>query len=65
MAETLGVEPGRLLTLHQIHSATAVTVEQPLDPEAPQADAIVTGTPGLAIAVLTADCAPVLFCDPQ
>jgi YfiH family protein len=65
VAETLGVEPGRLLTLHQIHSATAVTVEQPLDPEAPQADAIVTGTPGLAIAVLTADCAPVLFCDPQ
>ncbi len=29
----------------------------------PEADAIVTATPGLAIGVLTADCAPVLFCD--
>jgi hypothetical protein len=29
----------------------------------PEADAIVTAKPGLAIGILTADCAPVLFCD--
>lgn len=65
VAETLDVEPDRLLTLHQIHSATAVIAEQPWDPRAPEADAIVTRTPKLAIGVLTADCAPVLFCDPE
>jgi YfiH family protein len=55
-----------LLTAHQIHSATAVTVEKTWAPEArPHADAIVTATPGLALGVLTADCAPVLFADPK
>jgi hypothetical protein len=33
--------------------------------EAPEADAIATKVPGLALAVLTADCAPVLLCDPH
>ena len=33
--------------------------------ERPRADAIVTATPGIALGVLTADCAPVLFADPQ
>ena len=55
-----------LLTAHQMHSATAVVVEQAWSPEErPRADAIVTATPGLALGVLTADCAPVLFADPQ
>ena len=31
----------------------------------PKADAIVTRTPGLVIGVLTADCTPVLFADPE
>ena len=55
-----------LVTAHQVHSATAVVVERPwsLD-ERPRADAIVTATRGLAVAVLTADCAPVLFADPE
>ena len=65
VAEALGIEPGRLLTLYQIHGAVAVNVEQPWDPRAPEADAIVTRMPGLAIGVLSADCAPVLFCDPH
>ena len=65
VAETLGVPAGRLLTLYQIHSATAVIVDKPWNGEAAKADALVTRTPGLAIGALTADCAPILLCDPQ
>jgi YfiH family protein len=66
VAELLGAEPNRLLTLYQKHSAEAVIAEKPWkDGKAPEADAIVTAKPGLAIGILTADCAPVLFCDPE
>jgi YfiH family protein len=65
VAETLGVLPERLLTLYQIHSAKAVVVDKPWNNGAAEADALVTRTPGLAIGALTADCAPVLFCDPD
>jgi polyphenol oxidase len=55
-----------LVTAHQVHSATAVVAEREwTSPERPRADAIVTATPGLAVAVLTADCTPVLFADPE
>ncbi len=57
------VAPGAcLLTPYQVHSATCVTVDAPFD-ERPQADALVTDRPGLAIGVVTADCAPVLLAD--
>ena len=65
VAETLGVPPEHLLTLYQIHSATAVIVDKPRNCTVSEADALVTRTPGLAIGALTADCAPVLFCDPE
>jgi len=62
VADAMGVASDRLVTVHQVHSATAVVLDEPpLD--RPRADAIVTTTPGLAIAVLTADCQPVLFAD--
>jgi YfiH family protein len=66
VAETLGSEPDRLLTLFQVHCAKVIVAKKPwaLD-GAPEADAIVTKVPGLAIGVLTADCAPVLFCDAE
>jgi YfiH family protein len=64
VAEILGVRPDRLLSLSQQHSAKAVTVKKPWDgAKTPEADAMVTSTPGLALGVLTADCAPVLFAD--
>ena len=54
-----------LLTVYQIHSATVVPVDRPFAPAArPKADAMVSRTPGLALAVLTADCAPILFAEP-
>jgi YfiH family protein len=59
------VAPGAALcTLHQVHSATVVHVtERIFDDARPAADAMVTATPGLALGILTADCAPILLAD--
>lgn len=59
------VAPGaRLVTVYQVHSPDAVAVIEPWDDALrPHADAIVTDRPGLALGILTADCAPVLFAD--
>ncbi len=62
VARTLGVEPGALIGVHQVHSADVVTVTGPLVTPV-RADALVTAAPGLALTVLTADCGPVLFAD--
>ena len=61
------VSPGaRLVTVHQVHSPDAVAVTAPFPDDArPHADAMVTDRPGLLLGILTADCAPVLFADPQ
>lgn len=65
-AARLDTPAGRLITCHQIHSATCVTVTEPWTPGAgPQADAMATATPGILLGILTADCAPVLFADPK
>lgn len=64
VAEALDVAPENLLTLKQIHSAKVVTVAQNWTHQtAPQADALVTNQKGVAIGILTADCAPVLLAD--
>ncbi len=64
VAEILGAAPGHLITLFQKHSGDAVVADKPWkDGKMPEADAVVTATPGLAIGILTADCAPVLLCD--
>ena len=53
---------GRLVTLYQVHSAEAVIVTAPFEHDARlHADALVTDRPGLALGILTADCAPVLL----
>jgi YfiH family protein len=52
-----------LLTVYQVHSARAVAAEGAWPGEPPQADAIVTRTPGLLVGALAADCAPVLIAD--
>jgi YfiH family protein len=54
-----------LVTVHQIHSAEALAVTAAWPDDArPRADAMATNRPGLALGILTADCAPVLFADP-
>jgi len=60
------LSPGsRLVTLYQVHSAEVVTVLVPWEITGnPRADALVTNRPGILLGILTADCAPVLLCDP-
>ncbi len=58
--------PIGLVSCHQVHGTTAITVEGAWRREEnPRADAMVTATPGIALGVLAADCAPVLFADPE
>jgi YfiH family protein len=64
--DRLGLKPEALGTLYQIHSPTVVTVEAPWRAgESPKADGAVTNRRGIALGILTADCAPVLFADPD
>jgi YfiH family protein len=65
-ADRLGVTADRLVSCHQVHGTAAITVENPWPRrENPRADAMVTAVPGIALGVLAADCAPVLFADPE
>lgn len=65
VATQLGVPPSHLVSPHQVHSADVVAIAAPWgeDKDRPRADALVTATPGLAVAIVTADCTPVLFAD--
>lgn len=64
VAGYLGAE--KLVSAYQVHGTTALVVEEHWpDNRRPQADALVTARRGLALGVLTADCAPVLFAEPE
>lgn len=64
VAGRLGVALDNLLTLYQVHSPTVLTLSESWGPgQGPQADGMVTKTPGLALGVLAADCTPILFAD--
>jgi polyphenol oxidase len=60
----MDLPPKALVTVHQAHTADVVLVEGPWErDERPVADAMVTTCPGVALGILTADCAPVLLAD--
>lgn len=60
----LDQEPEALVTVYQYHSAEVVMVDEAWElGDAPKADAMVTTERGIALGILTADCAPVLFSD--
>ncbi|MBL8545791.1 MAG: peptidoglycan editing factor PgeF [Hyphomonadaceae bacterium] len=63
IAAAFEVDRDHLCGVHQVHSPTAVFIDGPWQGERPRADALVTKTQKLAISILTADCAPILFAD--
>ena len=62
VAEHLGAAPEAMASVHQVHSATALSVDAPFD-DPPKADALVTNVPGLALGALSADCGALLAVD--
>lgn len=62
VAEAMDVDENALVGVHQVHSADVLTITDASEPR-PDADAMVTNVPGLALSILTADCQPVLFAD--
>ncbi|MFT6104226.1 MAG: YfiH family protein [Paracoccaceae bacterium] len=62
VAHAVGVRRPALQSVHQTHSATAIILKDHTISSV-SADAMVTDRPGLALAILTADCQPVLFAD--
>jgi len=64
-AKSLGLDPAGVVWMNQVHGAEVAVVDGPWgDRPVPEADAVVTTRRGLALAVLTADCTPVLLADP-
>ncbi|MBS0638480.1 MAG: peptidoglycan editing factor PgeF [Acetobacteraceae bacterium] len=64
VAHAIGVPPERLVGLTQVHGTAVITVTEPWAAGAgPKADAMVTDRPDVALGIVTADCAPVLFVD--
>ncbi len=62
--KSLGAQSMQLIALSQIHSDIIHVVEV-VPPHILQGDALITATPGLLIAVQTADCIPILLADPD
>ncbi|TGZ18634.1 laccase domain protein [Streptomyces sp. S816] len=64
-AASLGLDPARVVWMNQVHGAEVAVVDEPWGTRpVPEVDALVTARRGLALAVLTADCVPVLLADP-
>jgi len=64
-AKSLGLGPDRVVWMNQVHGPDVAVVDGPWgSSDVPSVDAIVTARRGLALAVLTADCTPVLLADP-
>ncbi|MFG3408782.1 peptidoglycan editing factor PgeF [Streptomyces sp. NPDC048142] len=65
-ARRLGLDPASVVWMNQVHGRDVAVVDGPwgADAEIPAVDAVVTARRGLPLAVLTADCTPVLLADP-
>ena len=61
-----GLNPDSLSTAYQVHSSKVAVVDEAWNESArPQVDGLVTKTRDKSLGVLTADCVPVLFADPE
>ncbi|WP_066932140.1 peptidoglycan editing factor PgeF [Streptomyces sp. NBRC 110611] len=64
-AGALGLDPAAVVWMNQVHGRDVAVVDGPWrEADIPCVDAVVTARRGLALAVLTADCTPVLLADP-
>ena len=63
LASAIGVATDAVVWMNQVHGDRVVRVDGPLDAPVDETDALVTTTPRLALAVVTADCVPVLMAD--
>lgn len=63
LAGAAGLAPDNVVWMEQIHGATVTAVDGPRPGPVPASDGLVTATPGVAVAVLVADCVPVLLAD--
>jgi YfiH family protein len=66
LADAAGVAPERLAFMRQVHGADVAVLDRPPAPgdPPPAADALVSASTDLALAVLVADCVPVLLAGP-
>ncbi len=65
LAAAIGLADDHVVWMNQVHSARVAVVDEPRSDAVDDTDALVTTTPGLALAVVTADCVPVLMADAQ
>nr|WP_225951906.1 peptidoglycan editing factor PgeF [Mycobacterium sp. OAS707] len=63
LAAALELGDDRVVWMNQVHGDHVVVVDGPLEAAVDNTDALVTTTPRLALAVVTADCVPVLMSD--
>jgi hypothetical protein len=63
LAATIGLPADRVIWMNQVHGDHVEFVDAPRTEALAATDALVTNTPGLALAVITADCVPVLMSD--
>ena len=63
LAKAIGLGESRVVWMNQVHSDHVEFVENPPSRAFDDTDALVTATPRLALAVVTADCVPVLMAD--
>ncbi|ORW52008.1 laccase [Mycobacterium paraense] len=63
LAAALGLGAHRIVWMNQVHGDRVEAVDGPRDAAVDETDALVTRTARLALAVVTADCVPVLLAD--
>jgi hypothetical protein len=63
LATEVGLPPDHVIWMEQVHGRTATVVDGPRQEPVEATDAVVATRPGLAVAVLVADCVPVLLAD--
>lgn len=63
LASSLGLPADHVIWMNQVHGDHVEVVDAPRGTSLDATDALVTGVPGLALAVVTADCVPVLLAD--